>query len=110
VHNYDGYGVLLQDEFIASANPGKAGTQATSLLYASEQFDINSQMYYNRTRYYDPMNGRFNRTDPYSGNYNDPQSLHKYLYCHANPVNNVALEKEFVLEVTAEWIYNQLKL
>jgi hypothetical protein len=25
--------------------------------------------------------------DDYSGNYSDPQSLHKYLYCHANPVN-----------------------
>jgi hypothetical protein len=25
--------------------------------------------------------------DDYSGNYSDPQSLHKYLYCHANPIN-----------------------
>jgi len=27
--------------------------------------------------------------DPYAGNMQDPQSLHKYLYCHANPVNNI---------------------
>jgi hypothetical protein len=27
--------------------------------------------------------------DPYAGNTSDPQSLHKYLYCHANPVNNI---------------------
>jgi hypothetical protein len=27
--------------------------------------------------------------DPFAGNNQDPQSLHKYLYCHANPVNNL---------------------
>jgi hypothetical protein len=46
-------------------------------------------MYYNRARYYDPSNGRFNRLDPASGNRTDPQSLHKYLYSHANPINAV---------------------
>ena len=46
-------------------------------------------MYYNRARYYDPSNGRFNRTDPYAGNTQDPQSLHKYLYCHNNPINAI---------------------
>jgi len=46
-------------------------------------------MYYNRARYYDQNIGRFNRMDPYAGNYQDPQSLHKYLYCHANPVNGI---------------------
>jgi len=44
-------------------------------------------MYYLRARYYNPLNGRFNRIDPFSGNTQDPQSLHKYLYCHANPIN-----------------------
>jgi hypothetical protein len=27
--------------------------------------------------------------DSFSGNNQDPQSLHKYLYCHANPLNGV---------------------
>ena len=45
-------------------------------------------MYYNRARYYDQNTGRFNRIDPFPGNTEDPQSLHKYLYAHANPVNN----------------------
>jgi len=44
-------------------------------------------MYYLRARYYDPLNGRFNQFDPYAGNNEDPQSLHKYTYCHNNPVN-----------------------
>ncbi|UCF00175.1 MAG: RHS repeat-associated core domain-containing protein [Planctomycetota bacterium] len=68
-------------------NPTSA--PATSLLYAGEQFDIDAQMYYLRARYYDQNNGRFNRTDPWAGSPQDPQSLHKYLYCHNNPVNGI---------------------
>lgn len=57
-------------------------------------------MYYLRARYYDPLNGRFNQLDPYAGNNQDPQSLHKYLYCHANPVNGIDPSGESeVLEV-----------
>jgi hypothetical protein len=44
---------------------------------------------YLRQRYYDPATGRFNRLDPFFGNLNDPQSLHKYLYTHADPVNGI---------------------
>jgi len=84
--SYDGYGVLLQD---SSATPGYTPEQNTSLLYAGEMFDFDSQHYYNRARWYNPYNGRFNRTDPYAGNMQDPQSLHKYLYCHANPINGI---------------------
>ncbi|MFA7485542.1 MAG: RHS repeat-associated core domain-containing protein, partial [Phycisphaerae bacterium] len=87
--SYDGYGVLLQDEMIASANPGKVSTQAASLLYAGEHFDFNAQQYYNRARWYNPLIGLFNQVDPYAGNLHDPQSLHKYLYCHANPINAI---------------------
>jgi RHS repeat-associated protein len=42
---------------------------------------------YLRARYYDPATGRFNRLDPFFGNLNNPRSLHKYLYTHADPVN-----------------------
>ena len=38
---------------------------------------------------YEPTTGRFTSLDPYFGNTNDPQSFHKYLYTHADPVNNV---------------------
>jgi len=37
----------------------------------------------------DPLTGRFNRTDDYPGNNQAPQSLHKYLYCHGNPINGI---------------------
>jgi len=55
-------------------------------MYAGEYFDSDSQNYYNRARWYNPLTGLFNRVDPFDGSLRDPQSLHKYLYCLANPV------------------------
>jgi RHS repeat-associated protein len=69
--------------------PGKVAQQATSLLYAGEHFDTDMQNYYNRARWYNPLTGLFNRMDPYEGNRQAPQSLHKYLYAHCNPVMNI---------------------
>jgi RHS repeat-associated protein len=78
---------------------------STSLLYAGEMFDDDAQMYYNRGRWYNPSNGTFNRVDPYAGNNQYPQSLHKYVYCHNDPINGVDPSGEFtfaeVLHVTA---------
>ncbi len=79
VYNYDAYGVLL----------GYSGTLRTNLLYAGEWFDTNIRMYNLRARWYNPTNGLFNQMDSFAGSSQDPQSLHKYLYCHANPVNAV---------------------
>ena len=75
--DYDAYGVALTPLW----GPG--------LYYAGEHFDAAAQNYYLRARWYDPSSGRFTSLDPFAGNNEDPQSLHKYLYCHANPVNNV---------------------
>ncbi len=44
-------------------------------------------MQYLRARYYLPAQGIFNRLDPFFGNQDDPQSLHKYAYVHGDPVN-----------------------
>lgn len=78
---YDAYGTVLDGPGLTAASAA-----LTTLLYSGEQFDHRSQMQYLRARYYDPATGRFRRLDPFMGNINDPQSLHKYLYTHANPV------------------------
>jgi len=89
-YSYDGYGVLLQGTSPElQNNPAVTPEQATSLLYAGEQFDFGSQHYHNRARWYNSLNGRFNQVDPYAGNMSDPQSLHKYMYVHANPINGI---------------------
>lgn len=42
-------------------------------------------------------NGWFNRFDPFEGVSEDPQSLHKYAYVHADPVNMIDPTGEFGL-------------
>ncbi len=66
------------------------------LFYTGEMFDCESGQYYLRARYYNPLTGLFNRMDDFAGNYSDPQSLHKYLYCHNNPVNNIDPSGKFI--------------
>jgi RHS repeat-associated protein len=77
-YHYDAYGKAL------NFNPAQAATQ---LLYSGEWRDQQTGLYNNRARWYNPVTGRFNTMDPFAGSNRDPQSLHKYLYCHANPVN-----------------------
>jgi len=82
-YDYDSYGVML------GSGAGSADAAATNLLYCGEQYDSSLSQYYLRARYYDPSNGRFTTLDPYAGNTSDPQSLHKYTYCHNDPVNAI---------------------
>ncbi len=100
--SYDVYGVML------GGNPTRSNPAVTSMLYAGEQWDTSAQMYYLRARYYDPLNGRFNQTDTFAGSLQDPQSLHKYLYCHANPVNAIDPTGRMTLVETVVSITNLL--
>ncbi len=77
--SYDAYGTLIDSDT----------APATVYLYGGEQFDPDLGFYYQRARYLNPNTGRFWTMDSYSGNNEDPLSLHKYLYCQADPVNNV---------------------
>jgi RHS repeat-associated protein len=77
---YDAYGVAIG--FDASA-------AVTTLLYSGEQFDPRIGQQFLRARYYDLATGRFNRLDPFAGIPQVPQTLHKYLYTHGDPVNRV---------------------
>jgi len=81
------------------ADDTAAASADTSLLYAGEQYDSALSQYYLRARYYNPSNGLFNRMDPLAGNNRDPQSLHKYLYCHANPVNAIDPSGQFIATI-----------
>ena len=85
--HFDAYGNLL--------NFADGVTPLTSYLYSGEAFDFNIKQQYLRARFYDPATGRFNQLDPFSGNLNDPQSLHKYAYVHADPIQNIDPTGEF---------------
>ena len=78
-YDYDAFGILVYS----------SSTVSTTILYTGEQFDSNARQYYLRARYYDLNLGRFNRIDPFRGNKLFPESLHKYLYVHQDPVNGI---------------------
>ena len=74
---------------------GGTGTTVNSYRFAGEQWDADLGLYYNRARYYSPELGRFWSMDSFEGNASDPLSLHKYLYCQANPFNRVDPSGQF---------------
>ena len=90
-YSYDAYGIML------GGNPTNLQPTASSLLYSGEAFDVNLQQQYLRARWYDQNNGRFNRLDPFIGKNSDPQSLHKYVYTHGDPVNGTDPSGRFTL-------------
>ena len=78
-YHFDAYGQLL----------AHSDTPSTNILYAGQMFDSDIDLYNNWHRWYDPATGLFNSMDDFSGDNYDPPSLHKYLYAHANPINNI---------------------
>jgi len=54
-------------------------------MFAGRRFDIETGLYYNRARYYNPRIGRFLQTDPVG--YGDGMNL--YAYCGNNPLGRV---------------------
>ena len=87
-YTYDAWGnhkVLNPDgtentdsSFIGNKNP---------IRYRSYYYDVETGLYYLKTRYYDPENARF--ISPDKTDYLDPQSfggLNLYIYCLDNPV------------------------
>jgi len=79
-YSYDAFGVRLS---------ATGGGTPNAYRYTGEQWDTDLGMYFLRARYLDPETGRFHTLDTYEGSRSDPQTLHKYLYAHANPVMGV---------------------
>jgi len=79
VFAYDAYGTLIASN----------GTPGTAYLYCGQQWDGDLGLYDNHARYLNVGTGRFWTMDTYEGSSEDPLSLHKYLYCQANPANMV---------------------
>jgi RHS repeat-associated protein len=78
-YTYDAFGILIH----------QTGTTQNDYLYAGEQRDSSLGLDYLRARYMNPATGRFWSMDSFEGLRKSPLSLHKYLYTHANPSNNV---------------------
>jgi RHS repeat-associated protein len=61
----------------------------TVYLFAGEQRDPDLGMDYLRYRTSNPNTGRFPTADSLDGSKDDPLSLHRYLFCHDDPINRI---------------------
>ncbi len=55
--------------------------------YCGEYYDRETGEVYLRARYYQPEKGRFLTRDTYTGEEDEPESLHLYAYCGNDGVN-----------------------
>jgi RHS repeat-associated protein len=67
--------------------------------FSGQFFDDETGEYYLRNRQYEPVLMRFTSIDPADGKFDEPMTLHKYLYCGNNPINRI--------EPAGEWAVTQ---
>jgi len=100
VFAYDAFGTLIASNT----------TPQTVYLYCGQQFDPELGLYYNRARYLNTDTGRFWTSDTYTGNNEDPLSLHKYLYANADPVDGIDPSGKAVYFVTRHFNSSKAEL
>jgi RHS repeat-associated protein len=59
------------------------------MMFTGQYFDTEIDQYYLRARQYDPHISRFTARDPIRGKFEEPMTLHLYLYCTNDPVDNI---------------------
>ena len=91
-YDYDAFGNIVHS----------TGSTPNVYLFAGEQFDPDLHLYYNRARYLNVSTGRFWSVDPDEGTQQAPQSLHRYLYANADPIQGVDPSGEVTLEEEEE--------
>jgi RHS repeat-associated protein len=60
-------------------------------MFTGQYYDSEIGQYYLRARQYDPQLMRFTGKDSIDGQFEEPMTLHKYLYCINDPINRVDL-------------------
>jgi RHS repeat-associated protein len=63
------------------------GTFCNPFRFTGQYYDSEISQYYLRARQYEPHLGRFVSRDPVLGQFDEPLTLHKYLYSENNPIN-----------------------
>jgi len=83
--------IVSGSEFDYDAHGNMINSPTTTVdvhyLFTGYERDLNLGMDHMGPRFYDPVTGRFWTGDSYEGTEEDPMSLHRYLYCAADPVN-----------------------
>ncbi|MHC4076433.1 MAG: RHS repeat domain-containing protein [Planctomycetota bacterium] len=91
-YTYSPFGATLESSI-------KDGYESSfnSFMFTGQWWDDEFDQYYLRARMYDPALGRFTTRDPVRGRFNQPLSLHRYLYCQNDPINRIDPSGEFAL-------------
>ncbi|UCD45064.1 MAG: RHS repeat-associated core domain-containing protein [Candidatus Bathyarchaeota archaeon] len=76
----DGGGSSVFSRDYEPFGPDYGGSGSEEYKYTGKREDP-SGLYYFGARYYDPGMGRFITEDPVLGEFSDPQSLNRYVYC-----------------------------
>ena len=74
---YDAFGNVVEE----------TGALENPYTYTGREFDVETNLYFYRARYYDATVGRFLQEDAFSGAITAPPSLNRYPYVANNPVN-----------------------
>lgn len=72
--------------------------------FANYHWDSTIGMYYLNARWYDPVILRFTGRDPVFGSFKEPMTLHTYLYCLNDPINNTDPTGEFLF---FDWLFTR---
>lgn len=65
------------------------GSFDNPFMFTGQWYDPEINQYYLRARQYDPVLFRFTNRDPIFGKFEEPMTLHKYLYCINDPINRI---------------------
>ena len=79
-YTYDPYGKLMTAK---DKSGNQVLTPSTRILFTGREYDQETNLYYNRARYYDPSLGRFLSADPKGYD----AGLNLYAYTHNNPLS-----------------------
>jgi RHS repeat-associated protein len=94
-YRYDEYGLTLPDNGTSLGQVGSDNTQGSSgwdfphnqYTLTQKYADPHTNLTYFGSRHYDPEVGVWLTQDSYRGAVPNPQSLHRYMYNYASPVN-----------------------
>jgi RHS repeat-associated protein len=82
LYTYGPFGKVIESDEDADP-PGNA------FQFTGQFYDADLNQYYLRARQYSPDLARFTARDPDKGNFHEPFSLHAYLYCLDDPINQI---------------------
>ncbi len=97
-YTYDSFGNRFESETYENH------TVDNPYQFAGYRWDEDAEMFYCNARWYNPEIYRFTGRDPVRGEYEDPLTLHAYLYCVNDPVDYIDPSGRYALDAVVNAI------